>query len=69
MLCARLYATNNMPFVMQLGDFYLFMKQYGVDQFVDKVERIFVDVAGWPGYTSLLLACSYNVPSKAWVSP
>eukprot|EP00884_Botryococcus_braunii_P007907 jgi/Botrbrau1/17117/Bobra.0157s0019.1 len=46
-------------------EFYDFLKAYGVTS-VAKVQLIYVDMAGLPGYTAVLLACKYKIPTRTW---
>lgn len=53
---------------LQEQQFYAYLNAYGVTS-VAKVQLVFVDMEGLPGYTALLLACKYKVPTKTWVWP
>jgi hypothetical protein len=52
---------------MQVEDLYARLTVLGVREYVDKAEVIYVDIAGLPGYTALLLGCLYKIPLQTWV--
>jgi hypothetical protein len=52
---------------MQVEDLYARLTVLGVRDYVDKAEVIYVDIAGLPGYTALLLGCLYKIPLQTWV--